>query len=154
LRSPASCSSSTRAPRSVEAESTGVARVLPFLLLALAGCGGGSDDDPGEVRQTLRDFVEATNERDGRRLCGELLTEEYKEKSTGATGDRANEACRQQVVVTTDLKLQLISIGRTEFDGDRATVRAVIDAGGVSAPRLFRLEREDGRWKLADGSSG
>ncbi|MGH2716696.1 MAG: hypothetical protein ACRDM7_22980 [Thermoleophilaceae bacterium] len=129
-------------------------RVVPFLLLlALAGCAGG-DDDPDEVRQTLRDFVEATNERDGDTLCGELLTQEYLEKSTLATGDQAGEACRQQLEVTSGLRLQLISIGRTEVDGDRATVRAVIEADGVRAPRLFRLEQEDGRWKLADGSDG
>jgi hypothetical protein len=30
----------------------------------------------------------------------------------------------------------------------------VIDADGVRSPRLFRLEREDGRWKLAAGSDG
>jgi hypothetical protein len=130
-----------------------VARVLPFLLLALAGCGGG-DDDPGEVTQTVRDFVEATNERDGKRLCGELLTREYMEKSTGATGDQAEDACREQLELTTGLRLELISIGSTKVDGDRATVRAVLDADGVRAPRLFRLEEEDGRWKLADGSSG
>jgi hypothetical protein len=131
-----------------------VARVLPLLLLALAGCGGGGDDDPGEVRQTLRDFVKATNERDGETLCGELLTQEYKEKATGATGDRADDACEQLLDVTTGLELELVSIDRTELDGDEATVRAVIDTDGVRAPRLFRLEREDGRWKLADGSSG
>jgi hypothetical protein len=133
-----------------------VARVLPFLLLALAGCGGGSGggDDPDEVRQTVRDFVEATNQRDGETLCGELLTQEYLEKSTLATGDQAGEACREQLDKTVDLRLRLVSIGRTEVDGDEATVRAVIDTDGVQAPRLFRLEREDGRWKLADGTEG
>jgi hypothetical protein len=130
-----------------------VARLLPLLLVVLAGCGGG-DDDPGEVRQTLRDFVEATNEQDGERLCGQLLTQEYMEKSTGATGDQADDACRQQLDVATGLRLQLDSIGRTEIDGDQATVRAVVVADGLRAPRLFRLEQEDGRWKLADGSSG
>jgi hypothetical protein len=130
-----------------------VARVLPPLLLALAGCGGGGGD-ADEARQTLRDFVEATNERDGETLCGELLTQEYMEKSTGATGDGAGEACRQQLELTTGLRIQLLSIGRTEVDGERATVRAVLSSDGVSAPRLFRFEWEDGRWKLADGSSG
>jgi hypothetical protein len=129
--------------------------VLPLLLLlALAGCGGGDDDDPDEVDQTVRDFVTATNQRDGKKLCGDLLTQEYMEKATGATGDRAEAACRQQLEVTTGLQLGLISIERTKVDGDEATVRAVIDTDGVRTPRLFRLEQEDGRWKLADGSSG
>ena len=131
-----------------------MARVLPLLLLALAGCGGGGDDEPDEVRQTVRDFVEATNQRDGETLCGELLTQEYLEKSTLASGDQAGEACREQLEKTVGLELKLISIGRTEVDGDEASVRVVIDTDGVQAPRLFRLEREDDRWKLADGTEG
>jgi hypothetical protein len=55
-----------------------VARVLPLLLLVPAGCGAGGGN---EVRQTVRDFVEATNARDGDTLCGELLTQEYLENS-------------------------------------------------------------------------
>jgi Domain of unknown function (DUF4878) len=131
-----------------------VARVLPFLLLALAGCGGGGDDDPDEVRQTVRDFVEATNERDGDTLCGELLTEEYLKKSTLATGDTAEAACRRQLEATTSLQLKLISVGQARVNGDKATVRVMLDTSGVRAPRLFRLEREDGRWKLAAGAEG
>ena len=131
-----------------------MARVLLFLLLALAGCGGGGGDDPDEVRQTVRDFVEATNQRDGDTLCGELLTQDYLEKSTLATGDQAGEACREQLDRTVDLRLKLISVGKAEVDGDEATVRVVIDTDGVKAPRLFRLEREDDRWKLADGTEG
>jgi hypothetical protein len=130
------------------------ALVLSCVLAALAGCGGDGEDDTAEVRQTLRDFVQATNERDGETLCGELLTQEYKEKATGATGDRADEACEQQLEVTTGLEVDLISIGKAEVDGEEATLRAVIDADGVRSPRLFRLEREDGRWKLAAGSDG
>jgi hypothetical protein len=138
-------------------QNPGVVRVLSLLallLLALAGCGGGGDDDAGEVRQTIRDFVEATNERDGDAMCGELLTREYLEKSFLVTGDRAEEACRQQLEATVDLELKLISVGRPKVDGDEATVRAVIDTDGVRAPRLFHLEQEDGRWKLADGTAG
>ena len=129
-----------------------MARVLPLLLLALAGCGGGGDDEPDEVRQTVRDFVEATNQRDGETLCGELLTQEYLEKSTLASGDQAGEACREQLEKTVGLELKLISVGKTEVDGDEASVR--VDTDGVQAPRLFRLEREDDRWKLADGTEG
>ena len=130
-----------------------MARLLPLLLFALAGCGGGGDDT-AEVKQVLRDFVKATNGRDGDTLCGDLLTREYKEKATGATGDQADDACREQLELTTGFELDLISIGRTRIDGEEATVRVVLDTDGVRAPRLFRLELEDGDWKLAAGSDG
>ena len=49
-------------------------KTFPVLIaLSLAACGGGSDES--EAEQTVRDFVEATNERDGERLCAELVTQ-------------------------------------------------------------------------------
>ena len=128
--------------------------ILLPLLVALAACGGGAEDDEADVREVVSDFVEATNERDADTLCGELLTQEYKEKSTGATGERATEACKQQLDLTRGLRLGLISVGKAQVDGERATVRAVIDTDGVRAPRLFQLEKEDGQWRLSSGSSG
>ncbi len=120
------------------------------LALALSACGGGDDSD--EVRQVVRDFVASTNARDGDELCGELLSQEYLEKYTGATGDGAEEACVEQLDVIRGLKLRLVSIGRVEVDGDTATVRATIATGGQRVPRRFELGKEDGAWKLVGGS--
>jgi predicted lipid-binding transport protein (Tim44 family) len=116
-----------------------------------AACGGG-DDDAGGARQTIEDFVEATNARDGDQLCGELLTQEYLEKYTGATGDGAEDACKQQLDLIRGLKLRLVSIDRVEVDGDEAVVRATIAAGGQRMQRRFELAKEDGEWKLNSGS--
>jgi hypothetical protein len=128
-----------------------VARVacVLALLLALGACGG---DDGGDPQQVVRDFVEATNARDGDELCGELLSQEYLEKYTGATGDGAEEACEKQLDVITGLKLRLVSIGEVEVDGDTATVRATIATGGQRMRRRFELGKEDGSWKLVGGS--
>jgi hypothetical protein len=140
------------------ATSRGVARAslllgICALALALPACGGG-DDDGDDAEQVVRDFVEATNARDGDTLCGELLTQEFKEKATGATGDRVDEVCKQQLELTKGFKLKLVSIDKTTVDGDTATVRTVLNVDGVQAPRVFRLAKEDGDWRLAAGSSG
>ena len=126
------------------------ARLALALALALSACGGG--DDAEDARQVVRNFVEATNARDGDQLCGELLSQEYLEKYTGATGDRAEDACRKQLDLLTGLKLRLVSIGRVEVDGEAATVRATITTGGQRTKRRFELAKEDGTWKLTGGS--
>jgi hypothetical protein len=129
-----------------------MARLGPLLvlLLLLGACGGGSDSE--EVQQTVRDFVTATNDRDGDRLCDDLVTREYLEKATGATGDQANDACKQQLDLISGLRLRLINVGKPKVDGNKATVRATIAIGSQRTPRSFKLEKEDGDWKLASGS--
>jgi hypothetical protein len=132
-----------------------VARVGCILLLlavlALAACGGGND--ASDARQTVRDFVTATNARDGDELCGHLLTRDYMEKATGATGGAAEKACKQQLDLLKGLSIRLVSIGKTTVEGDKATVRAVIVASGQRSSRVFTLAKEDGVWKLQGGQT-
>jgi hypothetical protein len=129
-----------------------VARIALVLALAVAlsACGGG--DDSKDAQQAVREFLQATNHRDGDRLCGDLLSQEYMEKATGASGDQAEDACKQQLSLIKGLKLRLVSIGATTVDGDKATVRATIATGGQRAKRRFQLAKEGGDWKLVGGS--
>jgi hypothetical protein len=119
--------------------------------LALAACGGGGQAPP---EQTIRDFVAATNARDGDRLCGKVLSREYMEKATGASGDAVEKACKTQLSLVKGLRLKLVSVGRAKVNGDRATVRAVLLTSGQRTPRVFSLVHEDGAWKLVSGESG
>lgn len=113
-----------------------------------AACGG---DDREDVQQIVRDFVRATDRRDTDKFCGELVTQEFLEQTTGATGDKAKDACRQQLGAVSGLRVRLLRIERIEIDGDRATARVVLETQGRRDPRLLQLEREDGDWKLAGG---
>jgi ketosteroid isomerase-like protein len=133
-------------------QSPAVFRVLPVLAalaVAPAACGGG--DDREDIEQTVRDFVSATNDRDADAFCGEIVTQEFLEQSTGAKGDEAEDECKRQLESIRGLEVELVKISRTEVDGDSATVRAVIETQGDSRPQTLRLEKEDGKWKLAGG---
>jgi hypothetical protein len=131
-----------------------VARRVPALLataaLALGACGGGEAQDPDEV---VRDFVSATRDGDSERLCDEILSAEFIAQSTGAEeGD--TEACKRQLEAVTGLRLDLVEIGRTEVNDDKAVVTATLKVQGERQRRVFRLEKHDGDWKIAGGSSG
>jgi predicted lipid-binding transport protein (Tim44 family) len=130
-----------------------VLRRLALVLLAvvtLAACGG---EDKGDAEQTVRDFVNATNERDAEKLCDDLVTQEFLEQLTGATGDKARDACKQQLGSQQAIDIDLEGIKKTEIDGDKATVTATLVAQGQTQDRILRLEKEDGDWRLAGGTS-
>jgi predicted lipid-binding transport protein (Tim44 family) len=126
--------------------------ILLLPALALGGCGGGDDEE--QIDATVRDFVSAANDRDADTFCGEIVTQEFLEKTTGATGDDAQDECRRQLKAIKGLRVKLVRIDKTEFDGDRATVRVVFRAQGVTAPETLRLEKQDGDWKLSGRSGG
>jgi len=132
-----------------------VVRALTALLalcaLALAACGS---DDKEQVNQTVRDFVKATNTRDTKAFCDELVSQQFLEQSTGAKGDKARNACHTQLKSLKNLKVGLDKIKSTKVDGDKATVRAVLSAQGQKQDQVLRLVKEDGDWKLAGGAGG
>jgi len=122
--------------------------LVTIAVLLLAACGG---DDRKDVEQTVRDFVRATDQRDADMFCDELVTQEFLEQSTGATGDRAKDACKEQLTAVTGLRVKLVRIRRIEIDDDRARASVVLETQGRRQARLLRLKREDGDWKLAGG---
>ncbi len=114
-------------------------------LLAFAGCGGGSDKE--DVEDVVREVAEATSESDGEKFCG-LLTDQLLEQSTGAEGDKAEDACRKQIDARKKTSLKVTKITKTEIDGDRATVTAELEMSGRRRPQVFNLKKEDGDFKL------
>jgi hypothetical protein len=129
-------------------------RLTLVLLLAvgLTACGGG--DDKKDAQRTVREFVTATNKRDANKLCDEVFSEDFIEQATGATGDRAKSACKQQFKQLRGLKLRLVRFSKTEIDGDEARVSTIIETQNQPQPRVFKLTKEDGDWRLAGGSGG
>jgi ketosteroid isomerase-like protein len=121
---------------------------LICLLAVLGGCGGDDEKDAG---QTVRDFVTAVNERDADTYCDDLITDEFRKKTTFATGDRASESCKRQLKAITGLHLKLVRVVSTKVDGDSATVTAVLERQGERIRQVYELQKDGGDWKL-DGA--
>jgi hypothetical protein len=119
------------------------------LLAVLAGCGG---DDKEDAEQAVRDFATAVREQDGDKLCEELLTSDFIGAFSGSTGDAGRDACKREIKNLSGLDVRLVRIERTKVDGDRASVTAVIEREGERFTQVYRLQKEDGDWKLAGAS--
>jgi hypothetical protein len=122
-----------------------------LLLTALAACGG---DDRSSAGQTVKDFVRATSERDAGKLCGELASRAFLEQVTGATGNRARDACKRMIHQLKGLRIRLLRIKEVKVDGDKAVVTATIESQERAQDQVFRLTKEGGRFKLAGGPGG
>ncbi len=117
-----------------------------LVLLALAGCGGGSDKE--EAEKVVRDVAEATSESDGEKSCS-LVTKKLLEQLTGTKGDKAKGDCEKLVDSSKSRKIEIAKITRTEIKGDKATVTALVESQGRKRPQVFNLKKEDGDFRLA-----
>jgi ketosteroid isomerase-like protein len=115
---------------------------------ALAACGG---DDKSKAEDTVKDFVKAIDDRDADKFCGDLVTRDFLEKTTGAKGDRAQDDCKRQIksAPVKNLTIKLIEIRKTTVRGDAATVSATLETQGRRQDQVFRLKKEDGDFKLS-----
>ena len=120
-------------------------------VLGVSACG---ESDEEQVDTTVREFVAATNKRDTKAFCDELVSQQFLEQSTGAKGDRARDACHPQLKSLKGLKIRLTKISSTRVDGDKAAVRVVLATQGQQQDQILRLKKEGGDWKLAGGSGG
>jgi ketosteroid isomerase-like protein len=124
-----------------------VRRLALIPLLIVAGCGGG-DDDRADIEGVVKDFATAVSKSDGETVCNELVTRDYVEKIVGATGDNAIEQCEKQISTRQQGKLKIAKFDKVEIKDDKATVTAQIEFGGTKAPQVFRLEKQDGDFRL------
>ena len=134
-------------------------RRAPALLLAaaaIAGCNSGSDDGakraagaPKEVTKTVVDLQTATQARDYRRICDDLLSRDAKKRAGG-------KDCAKLVRSTAgDVRRPRITPLSIRVRGDRADVRVRTTARGQSAIEdTIRLVREGGSWRIAALASG
>jgi predicted PilT family ATPase len=120
---------------------------LICLLAVLAGCGGNDEQD---AQQTVRDFVTALRDRDADTFCDDLVTKEFLEQFSGASGDNASESCKRELKSLTGLeRVKLVKVEKAKIDGDDASVKAVIVRQGQRLEQVYRLKKEDGDWKLS-----
>jgi hypothetical protein len=116
--------------------------------MALGGCGS---DDKKDAQDAFREFVAATNRHDARKLCDDLLTKQFIEQTTGATGGNARDSCKQQYRFLRPVKLGLSAIKDTKIHGDNATLAVTLRVQDETQDRVVRLRKEHGRWRLAGG---
>jgi ketosteroid isomerase-like protein len=125
------------------------AAALVVSSICLAGCGGDAKD---QARRAVRDFVKATNEHDAHRYCDQLVTKDFVEGATGATGKQARDVCKRQLRSQRVPPVRLVAIQGTAVHGDRAKVTALLQAGGQSHPQVLPLRKQDGNWRIADSA--
>ncbi len=122
--------------------------LILLAVLVAAGCGGDGGDDRSDVEGVLKDFAKAVTEADGKTFCNELVTRDYLEKTVGATGDNAVKQCEQQINQLQQGSFTIAKFDKVTIKDDKATVNAQVKTGGRTTPQVFRLEKQDGDFRL------
>jgi hypothetical protein len=135
-----------------------IALLLPLLLVSGCAPANSGGVDTGRftgaekaVATTLDDLADAGRQRDGARVCAQLLSKRIVDKF-----DQGGGSCRNVLddqlddadVFDIDVAKDAIKV-----TGNSATAEVRSDFDGAKAPRTLRLVREQNRWKL-DSISG
>jgi len=125
------------------------------LALVLTGCAGqgnsntdSTKDFSGEqkaVATTVEELQKAAKERDGRKICSDLITAKLRDAiSDSNCGEAVDDAIRETDEV--DLEVTKVTI-----DGTTATALVKEETGeDESRMRTLKLEKAAGRWRIAE----
>jgi ketosteroid isomerase-like protein len=112
--------------------------------IAVAGCGGPSDQD--EVRATLAGYAKAFATRDYQALCDRYFDPKLV-SGLEQSGLPCEAAVRPEVSA---LRKPSLKIGKVTVDGDRATADVHTTAANQPpADVTLALVHADGRWRIA-----
>ncbi len=114
------------------------------LALALAGCGGQTDEQ--QVRDVVSDFATATAEKDYQRLCDEIFARELL-RGISEIGLPCEVAMRNALE---DVDSPRLTVGRVSVDGTRASAEVRTSAEGQTPSRdTVRLVKVEDRWRVS-----
>jgi hypothetical protein len=118
--------------------------LLVVVAVALAGCGGPSDEQ--QVAGTVSSFGRATAAKDYRALCDRLLSPKLIEQV-----EEIGLPCRQALQKALGgVRNPRLTIGKVTVDGDTATAQIRTSATGQApSSDVLRLVRVKDEWRIA-----
>jgi ketosteroid isomerase-like protein len=113
----------------------------------LAGCGSSSGpSDEQQIRQVILDFAQATQSKDYKRICNQLLAPRLVEQ-TRNIGLPCEQAVEKALGSVRDPH---VTVGKVVVKGDSASAQVRSSAAGQAPSQdTVGLTRVDGRWRLS-----
>lgn len=124
--------------------------LVPCLLLAaalaLSACGGGSDSSGDE--EQIEETIEKSATRHDPGKCTELLTQNFIEQNSDATGKAALKECEVEVSDRSD-DPKSVTVSTIEVDGTDATAEVAFAGGGFDGQTVnVALVKNGDQWRL------
>jgi hypothetical protein len=127
------------------------AAALAAAALAIAGCGGGSEDDKEKIESTVHDYFTAFADGDASKACDELVPETRDELAESGKAENC-ETVMAQAIARPSVKqyrpgFRKAKVKSVSISGDEA--EAEVSAIGVSTK--VPLRKEGDRWLIIGG---
>jgi hypothetical protein len=114
--------------------------IVPALVLAACGSGGGEESTIEEVIETSATSTDPAD-------CKELSTQQFMEQIAQAEGAEAVKTCEKEASEETGAKSA--SVSNIEVDGSKATAEATLTGGGLDGQTVeVALVKQGDQWKL------
>jgi len=116
---------------------------VAVLVLALAACGGGGDDE-GDIADVIQTSLKSTDPAN----CTKLATQQFVNQTDFSTGEQAIKECQDAAADTSD-NPDSVEVTQIEVDGDNAAANVSFTGGSFGGSTLAVALVKDGEgWKL------